>query len=50
MRDSVFTSIMQEKFQCAGVEEKGQKAKSTTPKLDLLGDKVRNVSQMLYFL
>ena len=24
MRDSVFTNIMQEKFQCAGVEEKGQ--------------------------
>ena len=34
MRDSLFTNIMQEKFQCAGVEEKGQKAKSTTPKLD----------------
>ena len=34
MRDSVFTNIMLETFQCAGVEEKGRKAKSTTPKLD----------------
>ena len=32
MRDSVFTNIMQEKFQCAGVEEKGQISKEYNSK------------------